>query len=215
MKSTIKSQPTIFIIFGATGDLNRRKIIPALYNLFLDNWLPDEFAIIGAARTKLTDDEFRDKLLDGINLFSRKRKADTNKWAEFSSHVFYQKADLNDTDAYKEFGKRIFNYKQEWKQEPHVIYYLAVSPNFFPIIAENISKNKLADKPNTTRIVIEKPFGHDLESARSLNKLLCSIFEEKQIYRIDHYLGKEAVQNIMAFRFANSVLEPIWSRNYI
>jgi glucose-6-phosphate 1-dehydrogenase len=215
MKSTIKSQPTIFIIFGATGDLNRRKIIPALYNLFLDNWLPDEFAIIGAARTKLTDDEFRVKLLDGINLFSRKRRADTNKWTEFSSHVFYQKADLNDTEAYKEFGKRIFNYKQEWKQEPHVIYYLAVSPNFFPIIAENISKNKLADKPDNTRIVIEKPFGHDLESARSLNKLLCSIFEEKQIYRIDHYLGKEAVQNIMAFRFAHSVLEPIWSRNYI
>lgn len=215
MKSTIKSQPTIFIIFGGTGDLNRRKIIPALYNLFLDNWLPDEFVIIGTARTKLTDDEFRDKLLDGINQFSRNRKADKNRWTEFSSRVFYQNADLNDAETYKEFGNRIFNYKQEWKQEPHVIYYLAVSPNFFPIIAENISKNKLAVNPDTTRIVIEKPFGRDLESARSLNNLLCSIFQEKQIYRIDHYLGKETVQNIMAFRFANSVLEPIWSRNYI
>ncbi len=99
--------------------------------------------------------------------------------------------------------------------EPHVVYYLAVAPKFFPIIAENISKNKLTGKADTTRIVIEKPFGHDLESAKALNKLLCSIFDEKQIYRIDHYLGKETVQNIMAFRFANSILEPIWSRNYI
>jgi len=99
--------------------------------------------------------------------------------------------------------------------EPHVVYYLAVAPKFFPVIAENISKNKLADNPDTTRIVIEKPFGHDLESAKSLNNLLHNLFDEKQIYRIDHYLGKETVQNIMAFRFANSILEPIWNRNYI
>jgi glucose-6-phosphate 1-dehydrogenase len=215
MKSIIKSQPTIFFIFGGTGDLNWRKITPALYNLFLDNWLPDRFAIIGTGRTKLTYDEFRDKLLDGINKFSRNGRADKGRWEKFSSHIFYQTADLNDAETYKEFGNRICSYKQEWKQEPHIIYYLAVSPKFFPIIAENISKNKLADNPDTTRIVIEKPFGHDLESARSLNKLLGSIFDEKQIYRIDHYLGKETVQNIMAFRFANAVLEPIWSRNYI
>jgi len=215
MNASIKSQPTLFIIFGGTGDLNWRKITPALYNLFLENWLPDQFAIIGTARTKLTDDEYRAKLLDGINQFSRNGKADENKWKEFSSHIFYQMADLNDAEAYKEFGKRVVNYKQEWKQEPNVIYYLAVAPNFFPVIAENIAKNKLAENPDTSRIVIEKPFGRDLESAKALNKLLCSIFEEKQIYRIDHYLGKETVQNIMAFRFANSVLEPIWSRNYI
>jgi glucose-6-phosphate 1-dehydrogenase len=147
MKSTIKSQPTIFIIFGGTGDLNSRKITPALYNLFLDNWLPDEFAIIGTARTKLADDEFRDKLLEGINQFSRNGKADKSRWAEFSSHVFYQSADLNDAETYTEFGKRILNYKHEWKVELHIIYYLAVSPNFFPIIAENISKSKMADTP--------------------------------------------------------------------
>ncbi len=215
MKSTIKSQATIFIIFGGTGDLNWRKITPALYNLFLDSWLPDKFAVIGTGRTKLTDDEFRDKLLDGINQFSRNGKADETRWIEFSSHIFYQVADLKDAETYKEFRTTIANYKQEWKQEPHVIYYLAVAPQFFPIIAGNISKSKLADNPDTTRIVIEKPFGHDLESTKSLNRLLCSIFQEKQIYRIDHYLGKETVQNIMAFRFANSVLEPIWSRNYI
>jgi glucose-6-phosphate 1-dehydrogenase len=215
MKSITKAQPTIFFIFGGTGDLNLRKITPALYNLFLDNWLPDRFAIIGTARTKFTDEEFRDKLLNGVNQFSRNGRADKLKWASFSSHLFYQISDVNDSEAYREFGDRIVKYKQEWKQEPHIIYYLAVSPKFFPIIAENISKNKLADNPETTRIVVEKPFGHDLESAKSLNKLLCRIFQEKQIYRIDHYLGKETVQNIMAFRFANAVLEPIWSRNYI
>ncbi|MEO7992650.1 MAG: glucose-6-phosphate dehydrogenase [Chryseolinea sp.] len=215
MSSTIKSQPTVFIIFGGTGDLNKRKIIPALYNLFLDNWLPDQFIIIGTGRSKISDDDFRGKLLEGINLFSRKGKAEQSKWDEFASHVTYQSMDMNNESAYAEFGKVIEHYKNEWKQETQVVYYLAVAPKFFSIIAENISKNKLAGNPDSTRIVIEKPFGHDLESAKSLNKLLNSIFDEKQIYRIDHYLGKETVQNIMAFRFANSILEPIWSRNYI
>lgn len=212
---TTKSQPTIFIIFGATGDLNGRKITPALYNLFLDNWLPDDFAIFGTSRTELTDDKFRDELIGKVNQFSRKGKAEKKKWTEFSSHIFYQASDLNDSKIYKEIATRIIHYKKEWKQEPNIIYYMAVSSNLFSVIAENISNNKLADNPETTRIVVEKPFGHDLESAKSLNKLLCGIFQEKQIYRIDHYLGKETVQNIMAFRFANSILEPIWSRNYI
>ncbi len=213
--ASVKSHPTVFIIFGATGDLNWRKITPALYNLFLDNWLPDQFAIVGTGRTELSDEDFRKKLLEGIDQFSRKGKAEKNKWEDFSKHVFYKSSNLTNEMAYAEFGNVILHYQQEWKVEPHVVYYLAVAPKFFPIIAENISKNKLTGNADTTRIVIEKPFGHDLESAKALNKLLCSIFDEKQIYRIDHYLGKETVQNIMAFRFANSILEPIWSRNYI
>ncbi len=215
MSRTSKSQPVIFIIFGGTGDLNLRKITPALYNLFCDNWLPDEFAIIGTARSKLTDEDYRARLLDGTKRFSRNGQPDQDKWDRFASRVFYQAADVNDVNAYQEFVNRISDLHGKWNREPHVIFYMAVSPSFFPVIAENICKNKLAENPETTRIVIEKPFGHDLKSAKSLNDLLCRFFDEKQIYRIDHYLGKETVQNIMAFRFANSILEPIWSRNYI
>ncbi|SDM23189.1 glucose-6-phosphate dehydrogenase [Siphonobacter aquaeclarae] len=215
MDSTLSLQPTIFIIFGGTGDLNSRKLAPALYNLYLDGFLPQQFTIIGTGRTKLTDEVFSEKLLEGINQFSRRGKADEAKWAEFSKHVAYQVSDINDFETYKEFGRRIDHYSKEWNAKPNVIYYLAVSPNFFPVIAENISKAKLGTDTERTRIVIEKPFGHDLESSKKLNALLGKIFDEKQIYRIDHYLGKETVQNIMAFRFANSILEPLWNRNYI
>jgi len=215
MNSTIHTDPTVFVIFGGTGDLNMRKLAPAIYNLFLDGWLPANFAVIGTGRTKYTDETYRQTLLEGINSFSRSGKADPKKWEEFSAHVFYQVSDAKDAETYKEFGKKIEHFNAEWKTKANVIYYLAVSPNFFPIIASNLAKAKLTQDTQRTRIVIEKPFGHDLESAKELNNLLASIFDECQIYRIDHYLGKETVQNIMAFRFANSLFEPIWNRNFI
>ena len=204
--SSIKTQPTIFIVFGGTGDLTSRKIAPALYNLFLDGWLPGKYAIIGTGRTKFTDEQFRTNLHNDIDQFSRSGKATAAKWGEFEKNIYYQVSDIKDAETYKEFGKAIDKLNAEWKIEANVIFYLAVAPNFFPIIASNISKAKLAEDKDKVRIVIEKPFGHDLETAKELNHLLTGIFDEKQVYRIDHYLGKETVQNIMAFRFANSIM---------
>lgn len=211
----IKANPTVLIIFGGNGDLAKRKIIPALYNLFLENRLPEKFAIIGTSRTDFTDEKYRDSLLAGINEFSRTGKAKKEEWTKFSANISYQASDIKDVASYNEFDSKISKLKEEWKQDCSILYYCAVSPDLFCTIAENISKSKLENNKETTRIIIEKPFGRDLESAKTLNTKLLTIFDEKQIYRIDHYLGKEVVQNVMAFRFANTIMEPLWNRTHI
>lgn len=213
--SNKKADSTIFLIFGGTGDLTKRKIMPALYNLFLENWLPENFAIIGSSSTKMSDEKYIAELLDAVNEFSRKGKTKKEDWEKFSAHISFQAADITNEAEFKPFGDLIDKFKKEWKEDPSVIYYCAVAPRFFSIIAENISKAKLENNCKTTRIIIEKPFGTDLESAKELNAKLLSIFNETQIYRIDHYLGKEVVQNVMALRFANAIMEPLWNRNHI
>jgi glucose-6-phosphate 1-dehydrogenase len=208
--------PTLLFIFGGSGDLTNRKLIPALYNLYIDNYLPDKFYIIGVGRTSFASHEvYREKLLEGVQQFSRRKGEANGAWKDFSANIQYFEKDLLDEKTYEEIINWINEKATEWKTQPTVIFYLAVAPQLAPGIAQKLSAKKICSDSSKTRIVFEKPFGHDLQSAHELNKLLSSMFDENQIFRIDHYLGKETVQNILAFRFANALFEPVWNSNYI
>jgi glucose-6-phosphate 1-dehydrogenase len=211
-----KIPATIIFIFGGSGDLANRKLIPALYNLYLDNFLPEKFIIIGVGRTSFSsNDEYRNKLLEGVQQFSRRKDELNTRWTGFASNLFYHELDLMADTTYDGIRSWIDDQAKEWNSKPNVIYYMAVAPQLAPNIAKKLSEEKLCEDTLSTRMVFEKPFGHDLQSAKELNGLLRSMFEEEQIYRIDHYLGKETVQNILAFRFANTLFEPVWNNNYI
>ncbi|MBK9983648.1 MAG: glucose-6-phosphate dehydrogenase [Saprospiraceae bacterium] len=215
METDKKLNPTIIIILGATGDLTWRKLIPAIYNLYLDKWIPDHFAVIGISHKDITVDDFKKRLHEGVNKFSRRGKAKASEWNSFEKYLNYHKAEFNVAGTYTAIEKQIQKFEKEWKVSANRIFYLAVPPNSFDEIALKIGSSGLAKNKLLSRIVIEKPFGYDLVSAKHLNDLLHTIFDEGQIYRIDHYLGKETVQNILAFRFANAMFEPIWNRIYI
>ena len=215
MQSARKPDPTILIIFGAGGDLAWRKILPALYNLYLDKWLPEEVSIIGLDIKDFSDEQFRKRAQEGIDQFSRQGKTKAEEWKKFSSQINYQKADFTSSETYKKLNHLLNDIEKKWSKKANRIFYMAVPPRFIEPIAENLSKSHAAQDKLKARIVVEKPFGHDLKSAKELNAILGNIFSECQIYRIDHYLGKETVQNMMAFRFANALFEPLWNRNYI
>lgn len=215
MDNKTKLPPTILFIFGGSGDLANRKLIPALYNLYLDNQLPEKFMVIGVGRTSYSEEVYRGKLLDGINQFSRRKDKVAEKWPEFSKMISYHCMDLQDDASYGNMATWIRDKGTEWGAPPVSIFYLAVAPQLAPGISIKLSEQKVCSDPHKTRIVFEKPFGHDWQSAHDLNKLLASMFTEEQIYRIDHYLGKETVQNILAFRFANALFEPVWNNHYI
>lgn len=209
-----KISPVILFIFGGSGDLNYRKLNPALFNLYLDEAMPDKFDIVGIARTEYKDGEYIKHLKDGADKFSR-RKAKAEQWKDFASHISYLPMDLMKADGYKEIEKFKEAKEKEYGVHPNIVFYMAVAPQLVPQIVKNLGSLSFCRNRKCTRIVVEKPFGHDLESAREMNAMLGEYFTEEQIFRIDHYLGKETVQNILALRFANSLFEPIWNRNYI
>ena len=211
-----QSDPCVMVIFGAAGDLTGRMLIPALYNLARANLLSREFAVVGVARAQMSDEEFRKHVYDDVKAYCGEC-VDNDLWEWFNQRFYYYNGDFSDKNLYPQLKDYLAKTDQEHSTRGNFFYYLATAPRFFGSIVEQLGANGLMEQDNShwRRVVIEKPFGHDLDSAKKLNQQLLKVAVETQIYRIDHYLGKETVQNILAFRFANGIFEPVWNRRYI
>lgn len=208
----------ILVIFGASGDLTYRKLVPALFDLFAQDLLPERSAILGVSRTKLSDEAFREKMKKGILAFANFGEEYKERIDEFLIRVYYQALNTFEAKDYAKLKSRLEFINSEIKTEGNYLYYLSTPPSLYSIIPQNLAHHKLNRQGKSTgwkRIVIEKPFGYDLQSGKALNKDLLKFFKEDQLYRIDHYLGKETVQNLLVTRFANGFFEPLWNRNFI
>ena len=210
------ADPCVMVIFGYSGDLTRRKLIPALYNLASQQLLSKEFAVIGVGRTPMSDEDARKKLTEDFKKFAT-GPIDAKLWDTFVARVHYLSGDFDNPATYEVLKNKLAEVDSSQDAHGNYFFYLATAPNFFGDIVERISKVGLMaeDNGHWRRVIIEKPFGHDLDSAKALNQQILKVVTERQIYRIDHYLGKETVQNILALRFANGIFEPIWNRRYI
>jgi glucose-6-phosphate 1-dehydrogenase len=209
-------QPCSVVIFGATGDLTHRKLIPALYNLAVDGELPPAVTVVGFARREKSDDEFRRELEEATRKFSRQAVRD-EIWKTFAQSIFYHQSDFGDEAGYKSLAERLDKIDQERSTRGNRLFYLAVAPDQFEPILKNLRDAGLnrACEGSWARVIVEKPFGVDLASARELNRVVRNSFAEEQTYRIDHFLGKETAQNILVLRFANAIFEPLWNTRYI
>ncbi len=211
--------PCSMVIFGASGDLTQRKLVPALYYLARERLLPAGFSVIGCSKTPYTHEQFRQRMRDALPKFSHLPSGDDALLESFSRGLFYISDDFRDAKAYGQLTQLLDQLDRERGTCCNRLFYLATPPSFFPVIARHLGTAGLArpKEPGKswTRIIIEKPFGRDLESARELNRVVSSVFREEQVHRIDHYLGKETVQNLLVFRFANGIFEPLWNRRYI
>jgi glucose-6-phosphate 1-dehydrogenase len=208
--------PCVMVIFGAAGDLTRRKLIPALYNLASEQLLSREFAVVGLARSKMSTEDFRKKVSQDIKQYAT-GPVDSDLWEWFVRRMYYVQGDFDDPEAYTRLRDTLDKVDKDHSTHGNYFFYLATAPDYFGLVVESLGKAGLLTEENHQwrRVIVEKPFGRDLDSARALNKQIQNVLNEKQIYRIDHYLGKETVQNILAFRFANGIFEPIWNRRYI
>ena len=207
----------VMVIFGGTGDLTKRKLVPALYNLATGGLLSEEFAVVGVGRTPLTDEAFREQLTQDMQRFAT-QKVESARWDALVRRIYYLQGDLQDNGTYTRLHELLGQLDQRHNTRGNYFYYLAINPEHFLTTIERLDATGLmreGDSGGWRRVIIEKPFGHDLESARKLNRDIRQVLSERQIYRIDHYLGKETVQNILVFRFANGIFEPIWNRRYI
>ncbi len=208
-------EPCTMVIFGASGDLTSRKLVPALYNLARERRLPGGFSVIGFARRDWNNDSFRDLLREAVSINSRSGPVDAESWASFAQGIQYHRGSFDDPAAYSSLAERLATIDRERGTGGNRVFYLATPPEAYPIIVAQLGAHGLAHSSGWTRIIIEKPFGHDLASAQALNAAVLAVFNEDQVYRIDHYLGKETVQNILIVRFANAIFEPIWNRSQI
>jgi glucose-6-phosphate 1-dehydrogenase len=218
LAKTLLPQPCALVIFGGAGDLSRRKLLPALYNLRLDGVLPANFAVVGFARTDHDDGSYRTLARESVEKYSR-RSLDAQQWADFERSVYYVRGGFNDAAAYQALQKRLDEIDATNGVPGNRVYYLSIAPSLFEVSCEQLRAAGLVAPAEGagpfTRIIVEKPIGHDLGSARDINATLSRTFDERQIFRIDHYLGKETVQNILVMRFGNAIFEPLWNQKYI